>query len=61
MDTEANRKSMPQADFSKWTPVNFIAEKVGNFLKLEDKRDKINGTSWFIKTREGETEFILKQ
>ncbi|KFQ82915.1 Dihydropteridine reductase, partial [Phaethon lepturus] len=26
LDTPANRKSMPDADFSSWTPLDFIAE-----------------------------------
>ncbi|KFQ51415.1 Dihydropteridine reductase, partial [Nestor notabilis] len=26
LDTPANRKSMPDADFSSWTPLEFIAE-----------------------------------
>lgn len=56
MDTEANRISMPTADFSKWTPVHEIAEKVANFMKLS--KNEINGTSWLITTRSNLTEFV---
>ena len=59
LDTEANRKSMPDVDTSKWTPVQLIAEKVAEFLK--SPRDEINGKSWLITTRHGETKFTLKQ
>ena len=50
---------MPDADTSKWTPVNLIAEKVAEFLLLS--RAEINGKSWLITTRLGETKFIEKQ
>ena len=57
MDTEANRKSMPESDTSKWTPVHLIAEKVAEFLKL----DSVNGKRWLITTRAGVTTFTEKQ
>jgi hypothetical protein len=28
LDTPMNRKAMPQADFSSWTPLNVLAEYV---------------------------------
>ena len=59
LDTEANRKSMPTADTSKWTPVHLIAEKVAEFLKAP--KDQVNGKSWLITTRADETKFTLKQ
>ena len=58
LDTEANRKSMPEADTSKWTPTYLIAEKVAEFLKAP--RDEINGKIWLITTRSGETKFTAK-
>jgi hypothetical protein len=50
---------MPDADTSKWTPVHLIAEKVAEFLKWS--KDQINGKSWLITTRAGETKFTTKQ
>lgn len=37
MDTEANRKSMPKADFSKWVPTEDVA-KVIHFLLSDQSR-----------------------
>mgnify|MGYP001809592535 CR=1 FL=1 len=59
LDTEANRKSMPTADTSKWTPVHLIAEKVAEFLK--EPKENVNGKSWLITTRAGETKFTIYQ
>ncbi len=50
---------MPYADTSKWTPVNVIAEKAADFMKL-DRKD-INGKNWLIVTRSGVTNFTEKQ
>ena len=53
---------MPNSDFSKWTPVSIIAEKVSEFQSLS--KEKVNGLGWLITTRSGETKFIerdLKQ
>lgn len=38
LDTPMNRKWMPKADFSSWTPLDFIAEQVpfdSSFLEKE--------------------------
>lgn len=61
LDTEANRKAMPDSDTSKWTPVNLIAEKIHDLLKSSALKEEINGKSWLITTRSGETKFTLKQ
>lgn len=54
---------MPEADTSKWTPVNLIAEKVFHFLNSSSEalKEEVNGKSWLIITRSGETKFTLKQ
>lgn len=43
MDTEANRRSMPEADFSKWVKTETVAEIVHGLLK-----DKRNGSSLVV-------------
>ncbi|KAI1238206.1 Dihydropteridine reductase, partial [Lamprotornis superbus] len=37
LDTPANRKSMPDADFSSWTPLEFIAETFYNWITGKDR------------------------
>lgn len=40
LDTEANRSAMPKADFSTWTPLAVLAEKMCEWAKNKDNRPK---------------------
>ncbi|CAD7082378.1 unnamed protein product [Hermetia illucens] len=37
LDTPMNRKWMPNADFSTWTPLSFVAETFTNWIKGQDR------------------------
>ena len=37
IDTEANRKAMPTADFTKWVPPGAIAETISFYLSEEGR------------------------
>lgn len=37
LDTEANRKNMPNADFSQWTPLEFVGEKVFDWADKQSR------------------------
>ncbi len=37
LDTPMNRKWMPKADFSTWTPLSFIAELMDKWINGEDR------------------------
>ncbi|XP_073465710.1 dihydropteridine reductase isoform X1 [Aquarana catesbeiana] len=59
LDTPANRASMPDADFSSWTPLDFIAE---TFYKWTtgDSRPK-SGSLITVVTEKGKTELVPAQ
>lgn len=59
LDTPMNRKSMPNADFSSWTPLEFIAE---TFYKWTDKATRpASGSLIELKTTGNKTELIPAQ
>ncbi|KAF2903500.1 hypothetical protein ILUMI_02690 [Ignelater luminosus] len=56
LDTPMNRKWMPKADFSTWTPLEFVAEL---FLKWTlNKERPANGSLLQLVTKNNETEVI---
>eukprot|EP00002_Diphylleia_rotans_P007817 TRINITY_DN17485_c0_g1_i1.p1 TRINITY_DN17485_c0_g1~~TRINITY_DN17485_c0_g1_i1.p1 ORF type:complete len:231 (+),score=55.68 TRINITY_DN17485_c0_g1_i1:59-751(+) len=53
LDTPSNRAAMPTADYSTWTPVDDIANKL---VSWSDKQEAItSGDKYLIKTAEGVT------
>ncbi|XP_053314281.1 dihydropteridine reductase [Spea bombifrons] len=56
LDTPANRSSMPDADFSSWTPLDFIAE---TFFKWTTGNERPKSGSLIqVITEKGKTELI---
>ncbi|KAJ3111445.1 hypothetical protein HK100_002676, partial [Physocladia obscura] len=56
LDTPMNRKFMPDADTSAWTPLQHLAEKI---LRWADKTEKIaSGSLLRVLTKDGKTEFV---
>jgi hypothetical protein len=43
LDTPMNRKFMPKADTTKWTPLSYVAEKFQSWAEQPDQRPK-NGS-----------------
>ncbi|KAF2976487.1 hypothetical protein EK904_014307, partial [Melospiza melodia maxima] len=56
LDTPANRKSMPDADFSSWTPLDFIAETFYDWIKGKDRPS--SGSLIQVITTGGKTELV---
>ncbi|XP_072262513.1 dihydropteridine reductase [Pyxicephalus adspersus] len=56
LDTPANRASMPDADFSSWTPLDFIAETFYNWT-TGNNRPK-SGSLVQVITEKGQTELV---
>ncbi|KAF8362581.1 qdpr-1 [Pristionchus pacificus] len=54
LDTPMNRKWMPDADHSSWTPLSFIADKFHSWTEIFNSRPP-NGTLLSIKTAGGVT------
>ena len=40
LDTEANREAMKNADFSKWTSCDSVADKIKNWVETENYPEK---------------------
>ncbi|KAG5848252.1 dihydropteridine reductase-like [Anguilla anguilla] len=59
LDTPMNRKSMPDADFGSWTPLDFVAE---TFLKWTTGVDRpVSGSLVQLMTSGGQTEAKVVQ
>lgn len=54
LDTEMNRKWMPKADFSSWTPLSFISETLLTWTKESSSRPS-SGSLLKITTANGES------
>lgn len=37
LDTAANRNNMPNADFTQWTPLEFVAETVFGWVNNQER------------------------
>ncbi|KAJ1660695.1 hypothetical protein IWQ61_000403 [Dispira simplex] len=55
LDTPANRQGMPQADFSSWTPLNIVAEKLFAWANNQDR--PASGSLVSIVTKDNHTTF----
>ncbi|KAM6401271.1 dihydropteridine reductase [Pluvialis apricaria] len=56
LDTPANRKSMPDADFSSWTPLEFIAETFYDWVTGKSRPN--SGSLIQVITTGGKTELV---
>uniref|UniRef100_A0A8C3QUX7 Dihydropteridine reductase n=1 Tax=Cyanoderma ruficeps TaxID=181631 RepID=A0A8C3QUX7_9PASS len=56
LDTPANRKSMPDADFSSWTPLEFIAETFYDWITGKNRPS--SGSLIQVITTGGKTELV---
>ncbi|XP_014404790.1 PREDICTED: dihydropteridine reductase [Myotis brandtii] len=54
LDTPMNRKSMPEADFSSWTPLDFLVETFHDWIT--EKNRPSSGSLIQVVTTEGKTE-----
>ncbi|XP_073093903.1 dihydropteridine reductase isoform X1 [Manis javanica] len=54
LDTPVNRKSMPEADFSSWTPLEFLVETFHDWIT--EKNRPSSGSLIQVVTTEGKTE-----
>lgn len=59
LDTPMNRKFMPKADHSSWTPLEYIAELFFNWATGEDR--PASGTLMQLMTAAGETQAVPTQ
>ncbi|KAG8233392.1 hypothetical protein J437_LFUL013172 [Ladona fulva] len=54
LDTPMNRKWMPNADFSTWTPLEFVAEALYYNRLLDENYDPFNTCRLFLRWSRGE-------
>lgn len=58
LDTPMNRKWMPNADFSTWTPLEFVAELFHKWIQNPADRP-VNGSLLQLVTKESKTELVI--
>jgi len=58
LDTPNNRKFMPKADFTTWTPLDWVAGKFHEWTEDATKRPA-NGSTLKLVTKNNETELVL--
>lgn len=58
LDTEMNRKWMPKADFSTWTPLSYVAELFDKWLKGDNRPD--SGSLVALVTKDNVTETVVQ-
>lgn len=57
LDTPGNREAMPTADFSSWTPPQFLAEQIVAWSENVAARPK-NGSLLVARTKQGQTRLV---
>jgi len=60
LDTPMNRKWMPNADFSTWTPLEFIAELFHTWIQSPTNRPT-NGSLLQLVTKDSKTELVIDE
>lgn len=60
LDTPMNRKWMPNADFSTWTPLEFVAELFHTWIQNPSGRPA-NGSLLQLVTKESKTELVIAE
>ncbi|KAG7301654.1 hypothetical protein JYU34_014628 [Plutella xylostella] len=58
LDTEMNRKWMPKADFSTWTPLPYVAQMFDKWIKGEDRPK--SGSLVALVTKNNVTDLIVE-
>ena len=58
LDTPMNRKWMPKADFTTWTPLEFVAELFHKWIQNPAERP-VNGSLLQLVTKESKTELVI--
>ena len=58
LDTPMNRKWMPKADTSSWTPLEFVAQQLYQWSSSQDERPE-SGSLVQLITTDGKTELVL--
>lgn len=58
LDTEMNRKWMPKADHTTWTPLPFIADLLMKWTTSKQERPK-NGSLVQLVTKDSQTELLI--
>ncbi|KAI3655147.1 hypothetical protein MP638_001252 [Amoeboaphelidium occidentale] len=56
LDTEANRNAMPKADFSSWTPLHAVADKI-----VDWSTGNCESGLYEVETKQGQTAFNLRK
>ena len=59
LDTPMNRKFMPDADTTTWTPLSFIAQLMYKWASDRSSRPEKNGSLVVLKTTNGVTELKM--
>ncbi|KAJ3181782.1 hypothetical protein HDU87_000800 [Geranomyces variabilis] len=54
-----NRKFMPDADHSTWTPLDAVAKKIGDWAA--GKENFTSGGLYEVVTKAGETEWVKRE
>lgn len=57
LDTPMNRKFMPKADFSSWTPLEYVAELMLKWTAAENRPQ--SGSLVQLITKNGDTELVI--
>ena len=60
LDTPMNRKFMPDADHSTWTPLSFVAELMHKWAAHQDQRPDKNGSLVVLVTHLFELHYSIK-
>jgi len=60
LDTPMNRKWMPKADFTTWTPLEFVAELFHTWIQNPTGRPT-NGSLLQLVTKESKTELVIAE
>jgi len=60
LDTPANRSGMPNADYSTWTSLEFVAERLLEWAGEKDKRPA-HGSLVQLITKDGKTDLVIGQ
>lgn len=61
LDTPMNRKWMPNADFSTWTPLDFVAEIFYKWITSPTDRPASNGSLLQLVTKDYKTELVVAE
>lgn len=60
LDTSMNRKWMPHADFSTWTPLEFVADLFHKWINDQSSRPA-NGSLIQLVTKDSKTELVIAE